>query len=112
MDAVVSVIDREREIIMLVAPEGTRSGGQYWKTGFYFMALKAGIPIGVTILDWQHRRVGVIGYVTPTGDIEADFAEIRALLSGVRGRRPENEIEAYPRPADLSGSERPGRAPL
>lgn len=112
VDAVVSVIDREREIIMLVAPEGTRSGGQYWKTGFYFMALKAGIPIGVTILDWQHRRVGVIGYVTPTGDIEADFAEIRALLSGVRGRRPENEIEAYPRPADLSSSERPGRAPL
>ncbi|WP_291429430.1 1-acyl-sn-glycerol-3-phosphate acyltransferase [Deinococcus sp.] len=111
VDAVVSVIEREREIIMLVAPEGTRSGGQYWKTGFYFMALKAGLPIGVTILDWQRRRVGVIGYVTPTGDIEADFAEIRELLRDVRGRRPENEIEAYPPPAAPGDSDQPGLAP-
>ncbi|GAA0510073.1 1-acyl-sn-glycerol-3-phosphate acyltransferase [Deinococcus depolymerans] len=106
VDAVVDIIEREREIVMIVAPEGTRSGGQYWKTGFYYMALEAKVPIGVTALDWKRRRVGIIGYVMPTGDIEADFAVIREMLRDVRGHTPANEIPAFPRPASAGG---PGR---
>lgn len=101
VDTVVAVIEREPEIILAVAPEGTRARGEYWKTGFYYMALEAGVPIGVTVFDWGRtpKRVGVIGYVQPTGDIEADFARIRALLEDVRGHTPANETPARPRPA-------------
>ncbi|CAM3990915.1 1-acyl-sn-glycerol-3-phosphate acyltransferase [Deinococcus marmoris] len=100
VDAVVSVIEREEEIVLLVAPEGSRNRAEYWKTGFYYMALKAGVPIAVTALDWQHRRIGIIGYVQPTGDVKADFARIADLLKDVRGRIPANETPIIPRPDD------------
>ena len=106
VDAVVEIIEREKELVMVVAPEGTRSAGQYWKTGFYYMALEARVPIGITALDWKRRRVGVIGYVTPTGDIEADFARLRELLRDIRGHTPANEIPAVPRPAEAGGPSR------
>ncbi|UBV42827.1 1-acyl-sn-glycerol-3-phosphate acyltransferase [Deinococcus taeanensis] len=103
VDAVVSIIEREPEIVMVVAPEGTRGRAEYWKTGFYYMALEANVPIAVIALDWGRRRVGTLGYVTPTGDIEADFAQIRTLLADVRGHTPGNETPAVPRPAVAGG---------
>ncbi|WP_309570383.1 1-acyl-sn-glycerol-3-phosphate acyltransferase [Deinococcus sp.] len=106
VDAVVAIINRETELVLAVAPEGTRSRGDYWKTGFYYMALEAGVPIGVTAFDWGRRQFGMIGYVHPTGNIDADFAEIRALLQDVRGRRAGNETPAFPRPADAGGPSR------
>ena len=106
VDAVVAIINRETELVLAVAPEGTRSREEYWKTGFYYMALEAGVPIGVTAFDWGHRQFGIIGYVRPTGDIEADFAQIRTLLRDVRGRTPGNETPAYPRPADAGDPSR------
>lgn len=98
VDAVVEIIGGEPEIILLVAPEGTRSYAPYWKTGFHYMALEAGVPIGVMMLDWPRKLIGVVGYVTPTGDLEADFARIRALLGDAKGKRPENQGPVVPRP--------------
>ncbi len=106
VDAVVALIEREPEIMLTVAPEGTRRHTEFWKTGFYYMALEAQVPIGVTVLDWGRRQVGVVGYVTPTGDLEADFAVIRRLLEGVRGHTPANAGPVRPRPAAQGG---PGR---
>lgn len=97
VDAVVEIINREKEIILLVAPEGTRSYAPHWKTGFYYMALEAGVPIGVMMLDWPRKRIGVVGYVTPTGDIEADFTQIRDLLGDAKGLKPENQGPVVPR---------------
>ncbi len=107
VDAVVEIINREQEIMLLVAPEGTRSYAPYWKTGFYYMALEAGVPIGVMVLDWGHKRVGVVGYVTPTGDIDADFARIRELLGEARGKKPENQGPVLPRPRVTSSETSP-----
>lgn len=105
VDAVVAVIEREEEIVLLVAPEGSRGQAGYWKTGFYYMALQAGVPIAVTALDWGRRRVGIVGYIVPTGDVGADFARIAALLQDVRGRVPANESPVIPRPGEVT---RPG----
>jgi 1-acyl-sn-glycerol-3-phosphate acyltransferase len=97
---VVALIHSQKEIVLVVAPEGTRKRGQYWKTGFYHMALEAGVPIGIVVLDWQHKRVGIIGYLNPTGDIHADFAVIREMLKDVRGRVPAFETPIIPRPKE------------
>lgn len=97
VDAVVEIIGREEEIILLVAPEGTRSYAPHWKTGFYYMALEAGVPIGIMALDWKRKTVGVIGYVTPTGNLEADFTQIASMLEGVQGRKPQNQGPVLPR---------------
>lgn len=96
---VAATIGQEQEIVLLVAPEGTRARADYWKTGFYYMALEAGVPIGIMALDFGHKRVGMLGYLTPTGDIEADFEVIRHLLRGVQGHFPENAGPIEPRPA-------------
>ncbi|RJF72421.1 glycerol acyltransferase [Deinococcus cavernae] len=100
VDGVVEIIRQEPEIMLLVAPEGTRAHAPHWKTGFYYMALEAGVPIGVMVLDWGRKRIGVVGYVTPTGDVEADFARIRDLLGDTRGKKPQNQGPVMPRPKD------------
>lgn len=98
--AVAEVIRRSDEIVLIVAPEGTRARADYWKTGFYYMALEANVPLAVTALDWSRKQVGIVGYVTPTGDLNADFAQIRQLLEGVQGKYPAKQTPAYPRPAE------------
>lgn len=89
VQGVVQTIGEQGEVLLVVAPEGTRARAEGWRTGFYHMAVGAGVPVGVMALDWGRRRVGLVGYVQPTGDLDADFAAIGALLRGVQGRRPE-----------------------
>lgn len=103
VDAVVATTKREPEIVLVVAAEGTRARADAWKTGFYYMALQARLPIGVTVFDWGRRRVGVIGYLTPGGDVDADLAVIAEMLRDVRGHTPENETPVRARPRTAGG---------
>ena len=100
VEAVADVVRQADEMVLLVSPEGTRKRSDYWRTGFYYMALSAGVPLGITVIDWGRKRAGVVGYVTPSGDIEADFAKIRAFLEGVEGKYPDQATPAYARPAE------------
>jgi 1-acyl-sn-glycerol-3-phosphate acyltransferase len=78
---------------LAVAPEGTRSRTDHWKSGFYRIALAAGLPIGLAYIDYATRTVGVDTYLNLTGDPPQDFARIRAFYADKRGRRPENQGE-------------------
>lgn len=104
VDAVAELIRQEDEIVLAIAPEGSRAYTPHWKTGFYYMALEAGVPIGVMALDWGRKRVGIVGYLQPTGDIEADFRRIAAILGETRGKNPANQGPVVPRPAEAKGS--------
>lgn len=74
---------------LAIAPEGTRGRVQEWKTGFYFIAQQAGVPIVLAYVDYG-RKVGGLGPVfTPTGDVQRDIAEIRRFYAGVQGRNPQ-----------------------
>jgi 1-acyl-sn-glycerol-3-phosphate acyltransferase len=71
---------------LVVPPEGTRGRTRHWKTGFYFIALEARVPIVLAFMDYG-RKVGGLGPVfVPTGDVEADMAEIKRFYAGVQGR--------------------------
>lgn len=80
---------REREqIVMGIAPEGTRSQSRHWSTGFYYIASLAQVPIVFGYLDYA-RKVGGLGSVMhTTGDIEADMKVIREFYSGITARYP------------------------
>jgi 1-acyl-sn-glycerol-3-phosphate acyltransferase len=80
--------ERER-LALVIPPEGTRSKVTKWKTGFYYIALGAGVPILLGFADFARKQVGFGPLITPTGDIEADLAGIRAFYSGIVGKRPE-----------------------
>ncbi len=72
---------------MVVPPEGTRGKARQWKTGFYFIALQAQVPIILAYMDY-HRKLSGLGPVfTPSGDVEADMAEIKRFYAPFKGRR-------------------------
>lgn len=85
-EAAQALVDADGPVQLIVPPEGTRSKVRYWKTGFYYIALNAKVPIVLAYLDY-HRKVGGLGPVFhPTGDIERDMVTIKAFYAGIRGR--------------------------
>ena len=71
---------------LIVPPEGTRSKTRHWKTGFYYIALGAGLPIQLAYMDYAHKRAGLGPLVQPSGDIDADMARIKAYYAPFRGK--------------------------
>jgi 1-acyl-sn-glycerol-3-phosphate acyltransferase len=69
-------------------PEGTRGKTAHWKTGFYYIAVGARVPIVMGYADYRRRLVGLGPVLEPSGDIQADFAAIRTFYAGITGRRP------------------------
>ena len=77
------------QIIIGISPEGTRSKSNYWKTGFYYIAHEAKVPILLAYLDYE-RKVGGFGPVMETtGDIETDMQFIRKFYNGITAKHPE-----------------------
>jgi 1-acyl-sn-glycerol-3-phosphate acyltransferase len=74
---------------LAVAPEGTRSHTDHWKSGFYQIAVAGQLPIGLGYIDYATRTVGVDTYLTLSGDADRDFDRIRAFYADKRGRRPQ-----------------------
>jgi len=83
------------ELLLLVPPEGTRSRGERWKTGFYYIAREAGVPIVLGFLDYARKRGGFGEVFWPTGDIRADEERIRAFYADKQGKYPENTTPVY-----------------
>ena len=82
---------RRDEFRLALAPEGTRSRTEYWKSGFYRIARAANVPVALAYVDFPRREIGVGAYLDLTGDVAADMARIRAFYLGKRGRHPENQ---------------------
>jgi 1-acyl-sn-glycerol-3-phosphate acyltransferase len=75
---------------LVVPPEGTRGRTTHWKTGFYYIALEAGVPIVLAYMDYARKVSGLGPVFVPTGDIDADMAEIKRFYAGIQGRRPQH----------------------
>lgn len=73
-------------LLLAVAPEGTRKPVERWKTGFYRVALGAGVPIVPAYFDNGRKRVGFGPLFVPTGAMEADIEALRAYYGGMKRR--------------------------
>lgn len=94
-----SMIQAREHIIVGITPEGTRSKIRYWKTGFYYIAHQAQVPIVLMYLDYA-RKVGGIGpVIETTGDIDADMKEIQEFYRGITARHPHKVGEIAIRPS-------------
>ena len=71
---------------LIVPPEGTRNRARYWKTGFYYIALGAKVPIVLAYMDYRKKISGLGPVFEPSGDIEADMVRIKAFYAGFTGR--------------------------
>ncbi|WP_312602829.1 1-acyl-sn-glycerol-3-phosphate acyltransferase [Acinetobacter schindleri] len=76
------------ELVMLVTPEGTRARQEQWKTGFYYVAVNAGLPIALAYMDYEQKKAGVGKIIHPTGNFEEDMAEIMDFYAGIQAKFP------------------------
>ena len=74
---------------LVVPPEGTRIKVRYWKTGFYYIALGAQVPIVMSFMDYGNKVSGLGPAFVPTGDIEADMVAIKAFYAPFKGKNPD-----------------------
>ena len=90
VEQMAAAFDAADSLILIMAPEGTRSRGEGWRSGFYHIARTAGVPIVLASIDYSSKRATIGPALTPGGDIRADMDAIREFYAGTRGRRPEN----------------------
>jgi len=80
--------DREK-IALAIAPGGTRAKTEGWRSGFYWIAVNADVPILLSFLDYKARRTGVGDLFMPTGDFEKDVVEMQKFYAGMEGKFPD-----------------------
>lgn len=74
---------------LCITPEGTRSLNADWKKGFYFIALKAEIPILLYALDYGKKTIVATKTIFPSGDLDKDMDEIKQYYKDFKGKYPE-----------------------
>lgn len=83
---------RQRDTLVLaVPPEGTRGRVAEWKSGFYYIAQGAGVPIALAYLDYPNKRGGILALYQPSGDVAADLPQIRAFYRNITGKHPHKQ---------------------
>jgi 1-acyl-sn-glycerol-3-phosphate acyltransferase len=75
---------------LVVPPEGTRGRTRHWKTGFYFIAREAEVPIVLAFIDYEKKIGGLGPLFVPTGDVDADMAAIKRFYAPIKGRRADS----------------------
>ncbi|MCB0805425.1 MAG: 1-acyl-sn-glycerol-3-phosphate acyltransferase [Bacteroidales bacterium] len=89
VDYIADLFSQYDSLYITITPEGTRSLVTRWKRGFYFVALKAKVPIALGVLDYKQKTGGVVKIFEPTGDYEADIKMIEEIYRGRGARHPE-----------------------
>ena len=113
LGAIRSIADEfERRDFMWIglAPEGTRSHTDHWKSGFYQIALAAKVSCGLGFIDYPTKTLGITAYIQFTGDVEEDLAKIRAFYADKRGLRPGQASDIQlriPQPPPGDGAQSP-----
>jgi len=87
-DSAAAIKAADGPLQLVVPPEGTRSKVRYWKSGFYYIALGAGVPIVMAYMDYERKVSGLGPVFQPTGDLEADMQAIQAFYKPFKGKNP------------------------
>lgn len=92
---------RTREqLVIVIAPEGTRGRVTRWKSGYYRMAQQAQVPIALGFMDYPSRRVGFGPALEVSDDYEADMAQMMDFYRHVTGKFPERFVLHEPQPPE------------
>lgn len=87
--AIANLFENKEEFRMALSPEGTRKKVDKWRTGFYYIAKEAKVPILMFTLDFEHKQNKISEPFYPTDDMEADFKFMKDFYKGVKGKFPE-----------------------
>lgn len=93
VDAIAAIFKKREVFRLAIAPEGTRKKVDSWKTGFYYITLKAEVPIVAVAFDYGKKEVKIAQPFYPTGNKEEDFEILERNYKGVTGYIPENSYK-------------------
>ena len=89
VDAIAQIFKSKEYFQLAIAPEGTRKKVEKWKTGYYYIALKAEVPIISVSLDYPNKTLRIREAFYPTGDVEKDTLDLQSFYRGIVGKKPE-----------------------
>lgn len=89
VDAMIAEFARREEFMLTIAPEGTRDKAAQWKTGYYHVALGAGVPLVLGLMDYRRKVVGLGPAMTPTGDYAADMVRLAEFYNACTPKFPD-----------------------
>ncbi len=86
VDIIAKLFEKKEELRMALAPEGTRKKVDKWRTGFYYIAKKAKVPIIMITFDFENKQNKISEPFYPTENIETDLELMRNYFKGVKGK--------------------------
>ena len=89
VETAAQLFEKEKNLIIIIPPEGTRKRVDKWKKGFYFIAQKANVPVSFGFLDYKEKIGGVGGYIHLTDSFENDMEKIQTFYKTKTGKYPE-----------------------
>ena len=89
VDSVVEIFNEKERFAIALAPEGTRKKVKRFRSGFYHIAAKAGIPIVMVGFDFKRKLVEIQEPFNTTGNFEDDMNVIWSYFAGVAGKNPD-----------------------
>lgn len=87
-----SLFQENEELFLVFSPEGTRKYNPKWKKGFYYIAIRAKVPIYICYMDYERKMGGFHSLFEPTGNVDEDIAYIKSIMGQYKGRFPEQGI--------------------
>lgn len=90
VDTMVQMFNQHDQLYLLAAAEGTRKRVSKWKSGFYHVAMGAGVPVLLGYLDYKNKVAGFGPVIYLTGHKEKDMERIRDFYSRIQGKHPES----------------------
>ena len=92
VESVIDIFEEKEELTILFAAEGTRKKVEKFKTGFYYIAKGAKVPILPIVFDFGKKEFSWLDLIYPSEDSEKDLEKIQNLFKGVQGWTPENSF--------------------
>ncbi|MCD4693630.1 MAG: 1-acyl-sn-glycerol-3-phosphate acyltransferase [Calditrichales bacterium] len=83
------IFNSNKEIHIVLSPEGTRRKVNKWKKGFYYMAKEANVPIVIGYIDYKKKEIGIKGVIHETENIKSVIREINGYYQNVGAKHPE-----------------------
>ncbi len=89
---IVDFYNEREKLVIILAPDGTRKYVDHWKSGFYYIALGAQIPIAMGFINYEEKKFGIGGYFTPSGNLDEDMKILQEFYANsAKGKFPENQ---------------------
>lgn len=89
VESTINIFNSKERFILGISPEGTRKKVETWKTGFYFIAKGANVPIVSAALDFENKKLIIKDeQFKPTDDVSADIAHLRLFYKDIKGKIP------------------------